>query len=207
MAQIHPQTETAVANEALSHLLLPAIADLDNDTSQSARVLRKHFASTRDALQRQFPWNFAEAELTLTPDPDQSSVRFTYVYALPNKPYCLKALELWKIHRSQWKVVGRTIQTNRGPQITLIYTSLVTDVAKWDAMFRAAFALALAVACKELCKDLEIVAEVKEAATDALATAWPADASEGTPNEIPMPDVVAAREIGECQPWDHWGDD
>lgn len=200
MAQLHAQTETAVANEALSHLLLPAIVDLDADTSQSGRVLRKHFAAVRDAMMRQYPWNCCEREKTLTVDPDaEVSVQFAYSYVLPNTPYCLAARRLWQIDRRMWKLRGRNIVTNCGPTVTLIYTALIADVSQWDALFRNAFALALAVACKELCKDEEVVETVQKAAGDALAAAWPVDAAEGTPDEMPVLDVIAIRDsYGSC---------
>lgn len=192
---VHPQTETAVANEALSALHVENIVDLLSDTTIVGKTLRTHFAATRDAMLRQYPWNFATGEKTLNFDPDApASVRFKYSYALPNDPYCLKARELWREDRHDWKVEGRSILANCGPQVTLIYTKLVTDVAQWDALFRVAFGLGLAVKCKKLCRDAKIIAEVEDKATDALATAWPADVSEGLPDEMPCPDVIAARD-------------
>lgn len=207
MAQVHAQTETAVACEALSHLLLPAITDLDADTSQSGKVLRKHFAAVRDAMMRQYPWNFAEREKTLTVDPDApASVRYTYAYALPNDPYCLAARSLYCVHIDSWKLNGRRILTNVGPTVTLIYTARILEVPQWDAMFRTAFALALAVACKELCKDEETVGTVQRAAADALANAWPVDAAEGVPDEMPELEITAVRGVGSYSrrrgPWD-----
>lgn len=205
MAQFDPQTETSVAIQALSELLLPAITDLVSDTSQAARVLRKFFAVTRDSLQRQYPWNYCEAEATLNVDPDApASARFRYSYLLPGTAdqYCLRALDLHGVHRREWKVVGRRLLTNVGPQVILIFTRRVTEVPLWDALFRSAFVLALAYACKELCKDQERLAEIKADAKDALTTAWPADASEGVPHELPMPDVLASRFDGGCdEPW------
>ncbi len=194
MAQIHQQTETAVANEALGALLLPPIADLDSDTSAAGRALKQHFASVRDAMQRQFPWNFCEREKRLLALPDaEPSAHYRFTYALPNDSYCLAARALHGHAREDWKVRGRNIIAHAGPAVTLIFTARITDVALWDALFRPAFSLALAVACKRLCKDEQIIAEVKQEASDALANAWPVDAAEGTPGCLPEQDVITAR--------------
>lgn len=203
MAQLDPQTETAVASQALSELLIPAITDLDSETNASAKVVRTHFAATRDAMQRQFPWNFCEREKTLDPDPDATaSFRFTYSYVLP--PDCLAARSLHCVNRRDWKVVGRRILTCAGPQIKLVYTARVVEVPQWDALFRIAFVLALALACKQLCKDQKRIAQITDAADKALRAAWPVDAAEGTPDELPMADVIAARDSDSCEPWRDW---
>ena len=66
MAQVHQNTETAVANEALSHIREPGVVSIDSDAGRKADVVRLHFASVRDALQRRYPWNFNKTRVTLT---------------------------------------------------------------------------------------------------------------------------------------------
>lgn len=195
MAQIHAQTETAVANEALSHLLLPGIADLVSDTTIKGITLRLHFAATRDAMLRSYPWNFAERFARLNALPDvKPAFRFRHAYALPNAPaWCLQARELEDVHRKQWKVQGRQLLCNHGPCVNLVFTALISDVAQWDALFRTAFGLALAVNCGVLCKDRAILQDVAQKAADALPNAEDADAQEGTQDELPMQDVIGAR--------------
>jgi hypothetical protein len=110
---------------------------------------------------------------------------------------------LWRVDRREWKVVGRNILTNVGPKINLVFTARIDDVSQWDALFRPAFALSLAYACKELCKDEATIEDVHQAAANAVLAAMPVDASEGTPDELPQPDVIAVRDAqGFCAPWE-----
>lgn len=194
MAQIHPMTETAVANEALSFLLLPGITDLDSETSQKGTVLRRHFASVRDTMQAGYPWNFCERYRILNALPSVTpAFRFQYAYALPNVPWCLTARDIDCAHGHMWKVQGRRLVTNLGPTIKLIFTARVTEVPEWSPLFRTAFALGLAAACGELCKDQDIVARVSARADAALQSAYPTDAGEGAADQEPEREIILAR--------------
>jgi hypothetical protein len=194
MALIHAMTETAVANEALSLLRQSAITNVESDTDHVAKVLRKHFAGVRDALLRRYPWNFAEREAVLTALPDVPTGVWQYAYALPNKPYCLTARKLHREHHRHWKVRGRTLVSNIGPSVTLIYTALVDDVSQWDALFRMAFSTALAARCApEIAKDLELEQLKSAQAQDALAAAFPTDSAEGTADEVEECEIITAR--------------
>lgn len=189
---MHDKTETAVANEALSLLRQPAITDLLGP-DHSAKVMRKHFAAVRDGLLRRYPWNFAEKYATLQAQPDKApAFRYKYAYALPTD--CLAARDLYRVQRQHWKVQGRSILSNTGPSINLIYTRNDTDVAEWDALFRMAFSTALAARCApEIAKDLELESKKEQQAEAALQAAFPVDAGEGTPDEMPECDVILAR--------------
>lgn len=196
MPQIHPQTETAVANEALSLIRQPPIGDLASDTTKPARVLRTHFAAVRDALLRKYPWNFAESYQQLNALPTKPPFRFNYAYALPQD--CLKAIEIEGCRgldrQRTWKVQGRQIVTNVGPVINLIYTRNETSVAVWDALFREAFAIALASrAAPEIAKDEQVSEAVMQQSAQALEEAFPVDAGEGAPEEMPDGDILDAR--------------
>jgi hypothetical protein len=194
MALIHAMTETAVANEALSLLRQAAIANVETDTDHVAKVLRKHFATVRDALLRRYPWNFAESEADLTVLPDVPAGVWRYTYALPNNPYCLTARELYRQHRRHWKIRGRSLVSNIGPSVKLIYTGLIVDVSQWDALFRMAFSTALAARCApEIAKDLELEQEKSAQAQEALAAAFPTDSAEGTADEVEECDIISAR--------------
>lgn len=192
MAQIHPQTETAVANEALSLIRQPDLLDLDSDQNNVARIVRKHFAGTRDAMLRRYPWNFATERALLTNVPPAPAFGFKYRYALPAD--CLKAREVIGCRNDQWKVERRMILSDRPPQLKLLYTRNATEVSLWDALFRTAFTRALAVACgPELAADDERIKALQEEARGALFEAFPSDAAEGTPDDMDQGDWLAVR--------------
>jgi len=196
MPQIDASTETAVANEALSHIRVPAIVDIDADQSNTAMVLRKHFASVRDTSIRRYPWNFASRRAKLSKLVDAPAFGFCYQYGLPTDPWCLRVLEVNECDGKdgEWKVEGRLILTDYCSPIRVRYLARETAVANWDAQFRTAFAFALASACApELAKDGAITESMSEQAQAAFLDAFPSDAIEGTADEVPESDVLRAR--------------
>lgn len=197
MAQIHPGTETAVANAALSLIgISTPLTDIDNDDSGNARTVRLHFASVRDALLRRYPWNFAEKYDTLTALPSAPKFNYSYAYNMPSD--CLRVLEVggthWTRARDVWKVQGRTILTDECAPLPVIYTRREDRVAIWDALFRLAFEVALAARIAPAkAKDSEIYQERQAEARQALAEAFPVDASEGTSERFEEQSIITER--------------
>lgn len=199
MPQIDPNTETSVANEALSELLVPGIVNLDTETSQKATVVRRHFAPVRDYLQSKYPWNFCERYMLLQALPDVTpAFRYEFAYAFPTNPYCLTARNYWddctcRWTNKSWKVQGRQILAHTGPTLKLCFTARVCEVPLWNRAFKNAFKLGLAAACVELCKDESIAESIAQKAQAALDDAYPVDAGEGTEDDPPEPNIIMAR--------------
>lgn len=191
MPLIHAQTETAVANEALSHIYQPPIVDIVLDQTHAARVVRKHFAAVRDALQRRYPWNFNAARAKLNAETAKPAFGFAYQYAQPDD--CLRVREVDGCNKEDWKVEGRLILTDAPAPLKIIYSRRVPEVNVWDPLFRSAFALSLGAALGEIATDKARVREVAQQAAEALQAAFPVDASEDIPDEMPDGDWLDAR--------------
>lgn len=194
MPQIDPNTETAVANEALSSIKAGFILSIDADVTDKSKVVRKFFASTRDALQRIYPWNFNEQYLSLPASAVSPLFRFQRRFPFLNDPYILRIREVPHTHRRHWKVQGRSVLANCGAPLKVIASVRITDVSVWDSLFRTAFVAALAYAmAPELSKDDDTIDRAKVAANDALARAFPVDASEGTAEQFEEQDIILSR--------------
>lgn len=181
MAQLADLTETGMANLALSMARQEGIESLDDSPEHPARVCRKWFAVTRDALIRKGQWNFAKWYVSLpalaAPVP---AFKWTTYFAKPVD--ALKILAIEGCSEDDWEVVGPYIATDAAAPINVTYSRRVTEVPQWDALFRVLFASALANAiAPELAQD-ERIFELIEAATQrALDDATPSDSAEGTP--------------------------
>ncbi len=193
MAQIHQKTETSVANEALSCLKQPALIHIDADQTNAKRIVVKHFASVRDALLREYPWNFASTRALLQAQVEKPVFGFAYMYAFPHD--CMAVRDLPDARsKDEWKVEKRAIVTDLQPPLKIIYTRFAYEVAIWDSIFRFAFARQLAVACgPELSADIELIQKAQEEADSKLKLAFPSDAAEGTPEELPDGDWITSR--------------
>lgn len=72
-----------IANLALSYCEMAPIASFD-EQSNPARVFRAGFDLLRDALQRQYRWNFTRRYTTLATSATQPAFEYEYAYALPD---------------------------------------------------------------------------------------------------------------------------
>lgn len=193
MAQQADSSETGVAIRALSHIRKPAITSIDDDTSDTTLVVKKHFATVRDALLRQYPWNFAEDFATLPAMAETPLFDFNYFYLMPQD--CLWVRKVKGCGSGKWKVMkGRRIACNLRAPLKIAYTRRVVEVPLWDALFSTAFAMHLAVACApELAADENIAASVANTAAEMLAQAYPPDAAEQGDVDLPDTDWVTCR--------------
>lgn len=194
MAQLFEASETGMANLAMSHLRKSQrITELDGDTTVAAAQMRLHFAIVRDGLQRQYQWNFCEYWATLAAEVRTVPPGFKAVCKLPED--CLFVREVVSCGAEQWKVIGeRYLAVRVKPPVMIRYSKRVVEVPFWDSLFVNAFALHLAVACTPvLAEDETLKAELRDAAGEALMTAFPADSAEGIPDSIPDTEWVTRR--------------
>ena len=193
MAQIHQKTETSVANEALSLIKQPSLIHIDADNTNMKRIVVKHFAAERDALLRQYPWNFASTRALLQAQVQKPVFGFKYLYAFPHDCMAVRSLPDAN-NQDDWKVEKRAILTDLAPPLKVIYTRFAYEVALWDALFRKAFVRRLAEACgPELSADAELIKKAKDDADEVLEKAYPSDAAEGTPEDLPNGDWLDTR--------------
>lgn len=64
----------------------------EEETTKAGRLCRLHWPIVRDSVLRSHPWNFAIRRATLARLSATPNHEFTYAYALPTDPYCLKVI-------------------------------------------------------------------------------------------------------------------
>jgi hypothetical protein len=114
------------------------------ESSLSARIATACFADVRDALQTEWEWNFNQfRSSTLTQEATTPSFGWSYRFALPNDPYCLRVLAMSEEDSYSWVVEARYLLTDyNAPKLR--YLGRVTDIGVWSAGFKRAFPYHLA---------------------------------------------------------------
>ena len=148
-----------IANFALNNLGASNITSLD-ENSKAARVVNQRYESVRDAVFRAHPWNCLINRASLAQETTMPAFGYTYQYALPTDPFCLRVLEFSNGTLSYpqdnitnntggpvFVIEGRKLLTDEGTA-QIKYIGRVTDTQLYDASLTEALAARLAA---EIC--------------------------------------------------------
>ena len=148
-----------IANFALNNLGASNITSLD-ENSKAARVVNQRYESVRDAVFRAHPWNRLINRASLAQETTTPAFGYTYQYALPTDPFCLRVLEFSNGTLSYpqdnitnntggpvFVIEGRKLLTDEGTA-QIKYIGRVTDTQLYDASLTEALAARLAA---EIC--------------------------------------------------------
>jgi len=148
-----------IANFALNNLGASNISTLD-ENSKAARVVNQRYESVRDAVFRAHPWNCLINRASLAQETTTPAFGYTYQYALPTDPFCLRVLEFSNGTLSYpqdnitnntggpvFVIEGRKLLTDEGTA-KIKYIGRVTDTEQYDASLVEALAARLAA---EIC--------------------------------------------------------
>jgi hypothetical protein len=187
-------TEVQAANGALAHCKHPPIASL-TEKRAAATACRTRFADTRDALLREYPFNFSTGWVTpamhLVPSRGPLKNRF------PLPEDCLGVRFVQDLATDEWAVEASTNDPAEPPLLAgmlvtntaaplICYSRRIENVTLWDALFLQVFELMLGARIAPLITRNTSLAESLEAR--ALAMLRPtkrADAQEKARTEIP----------------------
>ena len=86
-------TEVSICSNALRRLGDSPITTL-SDNTERARLCNAFYGDARDAVLRSHPWNFAITRARLAQLSSTPAYGYSYQYALPTDPYCLRVLEM-----------------------------------------------------------------------------------------------------------------
>jgi len=118
------------------------------DDTERARLCNAFYVPSRDLVLRLHPWNFAVTRATLAQLSDTPAYEYSYQYALPADPYCLRVLEMqykdYVFKIEHFASQGRVLLTNEGTA-KILYIARVTDTAQFDSMFVDVLTAKLAV--------------------------------------------------------------
>ncbi len=186
-------TETEAANGALAHCSQPPIASI-MERRAAAIACRTRFADARDAVLREYPWNFAKAHVVPALETTAGLGRFKKRYALPDD--CVRVREIEGLGKDEWEIEASSVNPGEDAQVAQIlatnavaplveYTRRVENPGLWDALFLQAFQLMLGARIAPLVARNQGLAETLEAR--ALALLKPAkrvDAQEQARREV-----------------------
>ncbi len=171
-------SDVSICNKALYLLGEDEIALL-TDTTKQSRTCNVFFEPVRDALLRQFPWNFAVKRIALSRLTTAPSFGFANQYQLPSD--CLRVLEV-QDSSITWKVEGRVLLTDYD-SISIRYIQRITDPTQYDSQFVDLFSARLASEIAIPLTDSHTRQQEMMALYEMrLRAARSSDAQEGTPD-------------------------
>lgn len=194
-------SETEIANLALTRIGHGLISAL-SENSKAAETCNLHYARTRNAVLRAFPWNFAVKRATLALSATTPNHEFTYQHALPTD--CLKVLRTsWEADGSvgtaiygfpgvmgyaydvaPYRIEGRFLLCNESVA-RIEYIAEITDPAQFDELFVDVLAQRLAAEIAVAMTDNQSLTKTMwEIYTAKLAEARTIDSQEGTPRMV-----------------------
>lgn len=191
-----------ICNLALSHLGAAAISSLTEKSAEGI-ACDLHYETCRDAVLRDYPWNFATKRIAMAPLDDTPPAGWSLVYSLPTD--CLLAREI--VNSLGTDPIKFAIESNAGgsarvlltdeSQAVLIYTASVGEVTMFDPLFVEALSWKLAsMICMPLTRDRNIMQMAQTMYLNTIALAQRADANEGEPETPAEAEWIVARGIG-----------
>jgi len=132
---------TSICNQALSKIGAKEISNIDSDSSSSATKCRVVYESVRDSLLRLIDWNFAIERQELSQLATTPTYEFSYYYALPTDPYCLRVIETED--DSIYTVEGRKLLSDE-TSCNIKYIARVENPINFDSNFVTLYIDALA---------------------------------------------------------------
>lgn len=194
-----------IANYALNNLGASNISSLD-ENSKAARIVNQRYEAVRDAVFRAHPWNCLIERAQLAQDTDAPAFGYTYQYALPTNPYCLRVLEF---SNGTLSYPQDNITNNSGGPVFVIegrklltdeaiarikYIGRVTDPQQYDASLVEALASRLAAeVCYAITGSTSMV-QIQTSLYEAkINEARFNDATEGATQRLEASDFIESR--------------
>jgi hypothetical protein len=179
-----------VINGALSKLGEQALLSIA-DVSPAGRLATRTYADLRDALLREFPWNFATKRASLAASAEAPEWGFTRQFVLPAG--CLRLIEINNSSDQEWRNEGGKILTDMDAPLEIKYVENVS-VDEMDVTFRDALAARLAMEWAEpLTQTTTVVDSMARLYRNKLQVARVADGQEQRTRAIDAPDFIDAR--------------
>jgi hypothetical protein len=194
-----------IANYALNMIGASNISSFD-ENSKAGRLVNQRYAGARDAVFRSHPWNCLIRRAALAQETETPAFGYTYQYALPTEPYCLRVLEFSNGSLSYpqdnmtsnsggpvFVIEGRKLLTDEG-SAQIKYVARVTDPQEYDASLvealSARLASEIAYAVTGSTSVVQLVAAIYD---EKMREARFIDATEGAPQRIEASDFIDSR--------------
>ena len=179
-----------VINGALSKLGEQAIL-AKTDPSVPGRLANRTYNDIRDALLREFPWNFATRRASLAAEVDAPLWGFARSFVFPSD--LLRLISINNTADEDWRNEGGKIVTDMTAPLEIRYVALV-DVDSMDSTFREALASRLAMEWAEpLAQTTSVVNSMAAFYRNKLQVARVADGQEDRTQVMEVNDFIDAR--------------
>jgi len=179
-----------IVNGALARLGEQAILSLA-DPSPPGRLASRTYNDIRDALLREFPWNFATKRASLAADTAAPLWGFARSFTLPSDN--LRLIDVNNTSDQEWNNEGGKIVTDMTAPLEIRYIALV-PVDSMDSTFREALSARLAMEWAEpLAQTSTVVSQMSSFYVNKLQVARAADGQEDRLRVIDSPSFVDSR--------------
>ena len=198
-------SQVDIANYALNTLGATNIVSLD-ENSKPARLINQRYIAVRDYVFRSHPWNCLLRRAELAQETETPEFGYTYQYALPTNPYCLRVLEFSNGSMSYpqdnmfsntggpvFVIEGRKLLTDEGTA-KIKYVAQITDPQEYDVGLIEALSARLAMEiCYAITGSTSMVQITAAMYDDKIKEARFTDGTEGAPQKLEASDFIEAR--------------
>jgi len=133
-------SEVDISSTALTKLGAAPITSFDDGTDRS-NLCRDYYPNVRDAVLRAYPWNCAVQRMALALDASAPLYGYSYKFALPVIPYCLRVLETED--DVEYKIEGRYLLCDDSA-VNIKFIARITDPGLFDSLLVEAIQARLA---------------------------------------------------------------
>ncbi|SRR5574343_339328 len=159
---------------------------------RNGRIMNNFYPGTRDEVISAADWNFATGRAALSRLVAPPLFEFSYQYALPADPYCLRVIELYDSDYI-WKIEGRNLLTD-DDTANIRYMQRVTDTALFSSMFVKALQFYLAsLGAFPIMRSETLATKYFNMYLGVISEARTMNSKEGTVDEIENNDLLTVR--------------
>lgn len=184
-------SDVDIANAALSKLGEPGLLSFADD-SVAGRLANRTFTDIRDALLREYPWNFASKRAEIAASGTGPLWGFARAFPVPTD--FLRLLEIHNPNRFPYRLEQGHILTDLTAPLQIRYLKKVEDADEMDPLFRDAFAHRLAAEWAEsITQTSSVTQEMQALYTRKLRVARAADGQEDDHQKLETCSFIDAR--------------
>lgn len=179
-----------IINVALSKLGEQNLLSI-TDPSPPGRLANRTYDDIRDAMIREYPWNFATKRASLAAEVTAPVWGFARSFALPSD--LLRLISINNTSDQEWRNEGGKVVTDMTAPLEIRYVALV-PVDLMDSTFREALAARLAMEWAEpLAQTTSVANSMATLYRNKLQVARVSDGQEDRLQTIDAPDFIDAR--------------
>lgn len=189
-------TETDLINRALDILKEAELSSV-NDNRPIARLMKRNFYVTRDALLEESEWNFAIRRASLPEASPAPAYGWSHAYTLPAET--IRVIPLTVNGDSEGYPIPHEVEdgqilTNASGPLKVRYVYRNEDYSRYPATFQIALSARLAMGCAHWLTGKTNYAQIAtNMYREAINTAWLSDAIQGTSPRAADDEWVAVR--------------